>query len=85
MGQFQQVLAAANTGISKALKNIAAKVKTADLPYPDEEISDSISEGAGVGYGIYDYGLPQTERGAGKTRIYHLFNPSAQDGGRPLK
>ncbi len=77
MGQFQQVLAAANTSISKALRNIAAQVDTSALPVSDESLSGSISEGAGVGFGIYDYGVPQTERGAGKSRIYHLFNPSA--------
>lgn len=77
MGQFQQVLAAANTGINKALRNIAAQVNTSALPVEDENLSRTTSEGAGVGFGIYDYGVPQTERGAGKSRIYHLFNPSA--------
>ena len=79
IGQFQQVLAAANTGMSKALKNIAAQVNTSALPVNDEGLSDTISEGAGVGFGIYDYGVPQTERGAGKSRIFHMFNPSVHD------
>ena len=75
MGQFQQVLAAANTGMSKALRNIAAQVNTSAL-CGNDDLNDTISEGAGVGFGVYDYGVPQTERGAGKSRIYHLFNPS---------
>lgn len=79
MGQFQQVLAAANTGMSKALRNIAEKVDTSTLPVNDENVVDTVSEGAGVGFGIYDYGVPQTERGTGKSRIFHLFNPSAHD------
>ncbi|KAF0193396.1 MAG: alpha-mannosidase, partial [Bacteroidetes bacterium] len=79
MGQFQQVLAAANTGMSRALRNIAENVNTSTLPIQDEKLADTISEGAGVGFGLYDYGVPQTERGAGKSRIFHLFNSSAQD------
>lgn len=77
MGQFQQVLAVANNGISKALKNIASHINTASLGIVEEDISDTISEGAGVGYSIQDFGIPQSERGRGKNRIIHLFNPSA--------
>jgi len=90
MGQFQQVLAAANTGISQALRNIAAQIDTTNLAGVEsgeancdnnEEVNNrnSISEGAGVGYAIYDYGVPQTERGSGKNRIIHFFNPSPYD------
>ncbi len=32
------------------------------------------SEGAGVGYGIQAFKIPQTDRGRGKTRLFHLFN-----------
>ena len=92
MGQFQQVLASANTGISQALRNIAAQIDTVNLAgfegeaenraesreveYGNYEYNVSMSDGTGAGYAIYDYGVPQTERGSGKNRIIHFFNPS---------
>ena len=85
MGQFQQVLAAANTGISQAFRNIASRIDTSNLIKEDcrenctESGKETMSEGAGAGYAIYDYGVPQTERGRGKNRIIHFFNPSAHD------
>lgn len=84
MGQFQQVLAAANTGIAKALRHVASQIDTASL-VEDEAIGDTNSEGAGVGYAVYDYGLPQTERGRGKKRIFHFFNPSAVERHEPVE
>jgi alpha-mannosidase len=77
MGQFQQVLAAANTEQSLALSNIASQIDTSGLVAVEEDIRETVSEGAGVGFGIGDFGIPQAERGRGKTRIIHFFNPSA--------
>jgi alpha-mannosidase len=39
-------------------------------------LEESISEGAGVGFGLSDYQIPQAERGSGRNRIFHFFNPS---------
>lgn len=76
MGQFQQVLAEANININQALRNIAGKINTSAL-INDEECMSETSEGAGVGYTVCDYGVPQTDRGSGKNRIIHFFNPSS--------
>ncbi|MBN2852760.1 MAG: alpha-mannosidase [Clostridia bacterium] len=77
LGQFQQVLAAANTSISNALRLIASDIDTHSLITVEDDIADTISEGAGVGYAIKDFSVPQTERGRGKKRIFHVFNPSS--------
>jgi alpha-mannosidase len=79
MGKFQEVLATANTETVNAFRNITANVNTAGLlafEEDAEDISESRSEGAGVGFGIKDFAVPQTERGKGKGRIMHFFNPS---------
>ena len=76
MGLFQQALANANTEQSKALRNIATKIDTSSLIVTEEDVMQSKSEGAGVGFGIERFRMPQTERGRGKTRIFHVFNPA---------
>lgn len=85
MGQSQQVFAVANTVLSKALRNVASQIDTSSLPVYEDGLRDSISEGAGVGYSVNDYGLPQTERGVGKGRIIHFFNPSLHDRTEPVE
>lgn len=77
MGQFQQVLAAANTGITKSLRKIASQVATSAFGIAGEDYKSTNSEGAGVGHSVADFGLPQVERGRGKNRYINLFNPSA--------
>ena len=79
MGKFQEVLAAANTETVTAFRTIIANVNTASLlafEENTEDIKESRSEGAGVGFGIKDFAVPQAERGKGKGRIMHFFNPS---------
>jgi len=76
MGQFQQVLAAANTGIGGALRNIAGQIDTSAVPVSDDDNAGSLSEGGGVGYAVRDFGVSQPERGKGKNRVLHFFNPS---------
>lgn len=79
LGQFQQVQSAANMGISKALRGIAGQIDTASLIKVEEDSGDTVSEGAGAGYAVDDYSIPQAERGKGRNRIFHFFNPSAYD------
>lgn len=76
MGQFQQILAVANTGISQAIRNIASQIDTSSLLELGEDNKDSYSEGGGVGYAVRDFGVSQPERGKGKNRVLHFFNPS---------
>lgn len=74
MGLFQTSMAAANTQISNAMRVIAEKIDTSSIPV-DIDAYNSQSEGAGAGYGIENFvGVPSTERGSGRTRIFHLFN-----------
>lgn len=76
MGQFQQVLATANTGISKSLRNIAGQIDTSAVDMAEDDYKSSNSEGGGAGYAVRDFGVSQPERGKGKTRVLHFFNPS---------
>jgi len=77
MGQFQEAMAAINTQGSRAMRALAAKMDTVGLiAIPD---TDSFSEGGGVGFGTgpeYGYRYPQTERGSGRERLVHVFNPT---------
>jgi len=46
----------------------------------DADIADTMSEGAGVGYGIEHFsGVPSPDTGKGKVRIFNIFNPSAHE------
>lgn len=72
LGQYQQAFAAANSARRAAYAAIAAKVDTRSVAMSAP--LDSTSEGAGVGFGIYDYELAAVSRGGGSTRIFHLFN-----------
>ncbi len=77
MGTYQMSVAVANTQIQNAMRNIALNVDTSSIPV-DIDAYNSQSEGAGAGYGIENFiGVPSTERGSGKTRIFHVFNTMA--------
>ncbi len=77
MGLFQKTMASAGTETARVLRSISARIDTSGLFTGKEDIKSSISEGAGVGYGTESYLVPQTERGSGKTRVFHMFNPAA--------
>ncbi len=76
MGLFQNTMAIANSRKSLALQAIAAKIDTSTFVVPDEDIKDSISEGAGAGFGASKFKVTQSERGRGLSRVFHIFNPS---------
>lgn len=78
MGLFQNAMASANANRSQALRDIAAMIDTSKY-MTDEDIKTSISEGAGVGFGIKDFKIAQIERGKGKHRVFNFFNSSAYD------
>ena len=73
-GLFQQTLAAASSQKSRAFRALTHQPGGQARPTPD-----AISEGAGVGFGVEDFRLSQVSRGGGKRRLFHLFNPTAQE------
>ncbi len=78
MGLFQGVMATANTQLQNASCRIGNEIDTSSIPLSpgDLDVCDSLSEGAGAGYGIDHFvGVPSPERGSGRTRIFHIFNP----------
>lgn len=77
MGLLAQAVAAAQTQQSKAYEKLSQAVDTSMFTC-DDDIARTKSEGAGVGYGLSRYaGVPNPERGAGRHRVYTVFNPSA--------
>lgn len=77
MGLFAETLAYTQTAHSDALRIISEQIDTSKF-ITDEDITDTQSEGAGVGYGLRNYaGVPNCERGAGKTRVYTVYNTSS--------
>jgi alpha-mannosidase len=79
MGLFQNTMAAANSSRSRAMQNIAAQIDTSALASEDHNAVGTVSEGAGAGFGSKDYKISHSERGRGKTRIFHIFNSSTHD------
>ena len=77
LGSFQESLARANTAVTNSMRCLASSIDTAGM-IPEEDTRMTISEGAGVGYRTTaDFSVPSAERGSGKGRIYHVFNPTA--------
>ncbi len=77
MALYQKATATANTQIQNAMQRIALNIDTSSIPV-DIDAYNSQSEGAGVGYGVENFfGVPSTERGSGRTRIFHVFNTMA--------
>ncbi|MBP3311756.1 MAG: hypothetical protein J6L72_05915, partial [Butyricicoccus sp.] len=74
MGKLAEAIGYAQTEQSKAFEKLSQNIDTSMFP-ADDCIARSQSEGAGAGFGISHYaGVPNPERGAGKTRIYTVFN-----------
>ncbi|HET6452508.1 MAG TPA: glycoside hydrolase family 38 C-terminal domain-containing protein [Spirochaetia bacterium] len=74
LGQLQRSLAVAAAEHGGALRRIASHVDTSSLGDHREDARNNLSEGAGAGYGVADFGLSRVERGRGRTRIAHVFN-----------
>ncbi|MFO7612833.1 MAG: alpha-mannosidase, partial [Clostridia bacterium] len=56
MGEFQKILAYANTGMTLAYRNIAMKINTASLLPDGEALDAERSEGGGAGFGLAGFG-----------------------------
>lgn len=80
MGRFQEAMAYINTNANSAMRAIADQMDTSALPF--DAGNGAISEGGGVGYAVNHesgFSFPMTERGRGKLRALHLFNPTMYD------
>ncbi|MBQ7336965.1 MAG: alpha-mannosidase [Clostridia bacterium] len=80
LGQFQRAMAAIQTNANCAMRTMAEAIDTSALMADVK--GDSTSQGAGVGYMVGQaahYGMPRTERGLGKKRVFHLFNTTQYD------
>lgn len=83
MGSFSEAVALADTQKAKALRSLGEQVDTSAY-ISDKGMEETTSEGAGVGFGVgYGEGtvfrIAQTERGRGINRVFHVFNPSANE------
>jgi alpha-mannosidase len=83
MSLFSEAQAAAGTARNKQARSLASLIDTSMIVMDKEDSAEGLgsygsqSEGAGAGYGIEGFqGVPNPERGAGKVRIYHVFNPA---------
>ncbi len=85
MGRLAEAVGYAQTEETKAYEAISRNIDTS-LFISDDDLSLSMSEGAGVGFGIDNYaGVPNPERGAGKTRVYTVFNTSQIERKEPVE
>jgi len=78
MALYADTLAITGAVQSNAMRLLSGAIDTSMIQ-TDTHITLPQSEGAGVGYGLSHHaGVPNPERGAGRVRIYHAFNPTAQ-------
>ncbi len=77
MGRFQDAMAAIGANANLAMAEIAKNINTTSITL--EKDDKSVSEGGGTGYGSSSqesFRLPSAERGMGKKRLFHFFNPT---------
>lgn len=73
MGILADAIAHAQSEQTRNFEHLSQAVDTS--MFPADGSVHQLSEGAGVGFGIAHYaGVPNPERGAGKTRAYTVFN-----------
>jgi alpha-mannosidase len=78
MSLYADAMAAAQTVQSNAIRALSDAIDTSMIE-TDDQIAFTQSEGAGAGFGLSHYaGIPNPERGAGRVRIYHVFNPTVR-------
>ena len=85
MGNYQYALAAANSEASGAMRTMAETIDTSWVPKLETTDCRTISEGAGVGFGLDRHKLPETETGRGINRIRHIFNPTQFTRNEPVE
>ncbi|MHB1153495.1 MAG: glycoside hydrolase family 38 N-terminal domain-containing protein [Eubacteriales bacterium] len=85
MGLYSNSLAVAQSKYASAMLKISEQINTSTI-VADNDIASSQSEGAGAGYGVENYsGMPRSERGHGKTRIFNVFNATGVDKAEPVE
>ncbi|MBO5898877.1 MAG: alpha-mannosidase [Clostridia bacterium] len=80
LGHFQRAMAAIQTNANRAMRALAEAIDTSSIPV--EHFTDSVSEGAAVGFATDQarhYQMPRAERGMGQKRVFHLFNSTQYD------
>ncbi len=80
MGSYQQALGYVHAGLTNGMLALADAIDSSAFAGEDDRMTNS--EGAGVGYAaaLRDRALhTAAEYGRGKTRIFHVFNPTAFD------
>ncbi len=96
MAQFSRAMAYAHTEYGKAATKIASMIDTSGIETDSEiALTQSEGAGGGFNMGAnlgignpqglafnvgFNNGVPNPERGCGKVRIFHIFNPSAKSG-----
>lgn len=81
MGAFEEALGAVMAASGASLRALADAIDTSCFETPAEGIG-STSEGGGAGLNVdqrHRFRLPGTERGVGRTRLLHFFNPTGFD------
>jgi alpha-mannosidase len=77
MGLYQHAMATAQSRHEAAQLALSENIDTSMIAF--DANADTQSEGAGAGYGIDNFaGVPRPERGRGKVRVFHVFNPLTQ-------
>jgi len=77
LGEASGAFAVANTNYAAAMRAISANTDTS-MVVENGTDEFSISEGAGVGFGAERFRVQSTGRGGKLTRVFQVFNPSAQ-------
>ena len=80
LGTFQRAMAAIQTNANLSMRKLAEAIDTS--AFDCGVAHNTRSEGAAVGFNTEqakNYKFPQTERGGGKKRIFHLFNSTQYD------
>ncbi len=80
LGGFQRAMAAIQTNANLSMRKLAEAIDTS--VFDNGTPHNTRSEGAAVGFNTNQakgFNFPQTERGGGKKRIFHLFNSTQYD------
>lgn len=76
LGEFQKAMADAGSRKSFAVRSIASMIDTTSLLKEPDKYPDSVSEGAGGGYGVENFNYVSASHNRGINRLYTIFNPS---------
>lgn len=79
LGLYQEAMARARTAQERAMRTVSDQADTSMIPMDPADSLQTQSEGAGVGFGAQGLSVVSAEeRGRGRVRIFHVFNPGMQ-------